>query len=81
VIPIVAMIRSAGYESTLIRYGIGQGLVVFALAWFLRARGAGFMATTKPSSRQTSTSIREYSPVGATGKLQRIGLAAKLGLT
>jgi len=63
VIPIVAMIRSAGYESTLIRYGIGQGLVVFALAWFLRAPGAGFMATTKPSSRQTSTSIREYSPV------------------
>jgi len=63
VIPIVAMIRSAGYESTLIRYGIGQGLVVFALAWFLRAPAAGFMATTKPSSRQTSTSIREYSPV------------------
>lgn len=63
VIPIVAMIRSAGYESTLIRYGIGQGLVVFALAWFLRAPGAGFMATTKPSGRQTSTSIREYSPV------------------
>src|ERR1019366_3794035 len=30
VIPIVAMIKSAGYESTLIRYGIGQGLAAFA---------------------------------------------------
>jgi OFA family oxalate/formate antiporter-like MFS transporter len=63
VIPIAAMIKSSGYEATFIRYGLGQGLVVFALAWFLRAPAAGFMSAVKAGSRQTSTSAREYSPV------------------
>jgi OFA family oxalate/formate antiporter-like MFS transporter len=63
VIPIVGMIKSAGYESTLIQYGIGQGIVVFVLAWFLRAPGAGFMAGFKSAVGARSTSIREYNPV------------------
>jgi OFA family oxalate/formate antiporter-like MFS transporter len=62
VIPIVSMIKSSGYESTLINYGIGQGLTIFALAWFLRAPGAGFMAAHKSKAGATATSLREYSP-------------------
>jgi OFA family oxalate/formate antiporter-like MFS transporter len=62
VIPIVAMIKSSGYESTLINYGIGQGLTIFVLAWFLRAPGAGFMSALKSKIGVTATSVREYSP-------------------
>jgi MFS transporter, OFA family, oxalate/formate antiporter len=62
VIPIVAMIKSSGYESTLINYGIGQGLTIFVLAWFLRAPGAGFMSAFKSKLGATATSVREYAP-------------------
>ncbi|HZR71968.1 oxalate/formate MFS antiporter [Bradyrhizobium sp.] len=37
VVPIAAMIRSHGYETTFLTFGIGQGVVVFLLALFLRA--------------------------------------------
>jgi OFA family oxalate/formate antiporter-like MFS transporter len=62
VIPIAAMIKSSGYEATFIQYGIAQGIVVFALAWFLRAPGAAFTPAALPGTRQ-HTSGREYSPV------------------
>jgi OFA family oxalate/formate antiporter-like MFS transporter len=60
--PIIEMIKSSGYESTLINYGIGQGVVVFVLAWFLRAPAADFMASYKSAAGATSTSRREYAP-------------------
>jgi OFA family oxalate/formate antiporter-like MFS transporter len=63
VIPIAAMIKSSGYEATFIQYGIGQGVVVFALAWFLRAPGASFKPAPAPGRRQQKTTLREYSPV------------------
>ena len=36
VIPIASMIKTSGYQSTFLYFGIGQGLVVFALGWLLR---------------------------------------------
>ncbi|MFI5246030.1 MAG: oxalate/formate MFS antiporter, partial [Gemmatimonadales bacterium] len=63
VIPIADMIKSNGYEATFIQYGIGQGIVVFALAWFLRAPGAAFAPAPAPGRRQLKTTLREYSPV------------------
>jgi MFS transporter, OFA family, oxalate/formate antiporter len=63
VIPIVAMIKSSGYETTLINYGIGQGLTIFVLAWFLRAPAAEFMAAHKSKAGATATSVREYAPM------------------
>ena len=60
--PIIEMIKTSGYEHTLINYGIGQGIVVFLLAWFLRAPAADFMASYKSKAGVTSTSVREYSP-------------------
>ncbi len=35
VIPIASMIKSQGYEATFLNFGILQGAVVFAVAWFL----------------------------------------------
>ncbi len=35
VVPIANMIVASGYEATFLAFGLGQGLVVFALAWFL----------------------------------------------
>jgi OFA family oxalate/formate antiporter-like MFS transporter len=37
VVPIRQMIASAGYESTFFWFGLGQGAIVFMLAWLLRA--------------------------------------------
>ena len=55
VIPIANMIQSAGYQHTFLVFGIGQGLVIFALSWFLRkapksapaARRSGSLVQTK----------------------------------
>ncbi|MBK3800381.1 oxalate/formate MFS antiporter, partial [Azospirillum brasilense] len=37
VVPIATMIETSGYEATFMAFGLGQGLVVFALAWLLVA--------------------------------------------
>jgi OFA family oxalate/formate antiporter-like MFS transporter len=37
VVPIALTIKAHGYESAFLYFGLGQGLVVFALAWLLRA--------------------------------------------
>lgn len=60
VVPIRAMIASAGYESTFFWFGLGQGAIVFLLAWLLRAPEAGELAATAPPKvMQTS---RSYTP-------------------
>ena len=41
IIPISAMIKSSGYESTFLYYGIGQGIVVVVLSLLLAAPKAG----------------------------------------
>ena len=37
VIPIANLIASSGYEAAFLKFGIGQGFIVFALSWLLRA--------------------------------------------
>jgi OFA family oxalate/formate antiporter-like MFS transporter len=44
--PIAAMIDSAGYQSTFIRWGIIQGIVVLIAAWFLKAPPQGWLPKT-----------------------------------
>jgi OFA family oxalate/formate antiporter-like MFS transporter len=41
VIPIASLIASGGYEVAFLRFGLGQGLTVFALSWLLRAPEPG----------------------------------------
>jgi OFA family oxalate/formate antiporter-like MFS transporter len=45
VIPIQQMIASVGYADTFFWFAIGQGAVIFVLAWFLRAPKAGEVPT------------------------------------
>src|SRR5262249_8329025 len=40
-IPIAHLIASGGYEAAFLRFGLGQGLSVFALSWLLRAPDPG----------------------------------------
>src|SRR5881398_3819174 len=59
VIPISAFIKSNGYEAAFLYFGIGQGIVVFALSWLL---------TIAPKSRKIAPSAkvqqtrRDYAP-------------------
>ena len=61
VVPIQAMIKSQGYEAAFFYFGIGQGLIVAALAFFLLSPKSGQVpeATTNSAVIQTR---RNYTP-------------------
>jgi OFA family oxalate/formate antiporter-like MFS transporter len=61
VIPIRYVIAHYGYESAFLWFGIVQGLVVFVLAWLLRAPEPGELASA-PAAKITMTK-RSYSPL------------------
>jgi MFS transporter, OFA family, oxalate/formate antiporter len=60
VIPIANMIKSSGYEATFFRFGLGQGLVVFLLGWFLFQPPAGFKVAMAKSTKRVAA--RDRSP-------------------
>jgi OFA family oxalate/formate antiporter-like MFS transporter len=62
VFPIAAMIKSDGYEATFFSFGLGQGAIIFLLAWFLRAPAAGLTITPKHGAPVTEV-MRQYSPL------------------
>jgi len=63
VIPIRAVIGSAGYEAAFFWFGLIQGGIVFILAWLVRAPDPGEMAgVAAPKVVQSS---RSYSPLEA----------------
>jgi MFS transporter, OFA family, oxalate/formate antiporter len=47
VVPIAHMIAASGYQSAFFNFGIGQGLIVFALAFFIRRPSATMPAKKK----------------------------------
>jgi len=61
VVPITNMIKSAdyGFANTFLYFGIGQGLAIIVLAWFLVAPAKGEVKTAPFVERQ---SRREYAP-------------------
>ena len=61
VVPIASMIASRGYEATFLWFGLGQGIVVFALGWFLKAPHAGFRVAT-PAGRVTISRAPDRTP-------------------
>ncbi|HEY6972194.1 MAG TPA: oxalate/formate MFS antiporter [Candidatus Angelobacter sp.] len=63
--PIASMIESAGYQSTFIRWGIIQGIVVVAAAFFLKAPPAGWLPKTWRSKGSEEVRKRQ-SPVDFT---------------
>jgi len=58
VVPIQALIKSSGYEAAFFWFGIGQGLIVMAVALLLRAPQTGDV----PTITKVSQSRREYAP-------------------
>ncbi|MGY0712396.1 oxalate/formate MFS antiporter [Azospirillum argentinense] len=61
VVPIANMIHSSGYEATFMTFGIGQGAVILALAWFLAAPKKGQVPEVSRSS--VSQTRESYTPV------------------
>jgi MFS transporter, OFA family, oxalate/formate antiporter len=59
VIPISAFIKSSGYEAAFLYFGIGQGLVVFALSWLLTRAPDARRIGGEAKVQQTR---RDYAP-------------------
>jgi OFA family oxalate/formate antiporter-like MFS transporter len=60
VVPIAQMIASSGYQSAFLTFGIGQGLIVFVLAIFIR-KPSQAMAVTKKQLNLPQTKI-DFTP-------------------
>jgi MFS transporter, OFA family, oxalate/formate antiporter len=59
--PIISSIKSSGYQSTFLYFGIGQGLVIFALAWLLRQPDAKTVAAL-PKPAAATSNRPQYTP-------------------
>src|SRR5258708_5352994 len=59
IIPIQSMIKGSGFEATFFWFGLGQGVIVFLIAWFLRVPRVGEV----PASAHVQQSARNYTPV------------------
>jgi len=59
IIPIQKMIQASGFEATFLWFGLGQGVIVFLLSFFLRAPAPGQV----PASTRVVQSARNYTPV------------------
>jgi OFA family oxalate/formate antiporter-like MFS transporter len=60
IIPISVMIKTSGYESAFLYFGIGQGVIVFALAWLLTRAPDHVKASS--ANRNIQQSQRDYAP-------------------
>jgi OFA family oxalate/formate antiporter-like MFS transporter len=60
VIPIANMIKSSGYESAFLWFGLGQGIVVVLVGLLLRAPAAGEVAA--PAAPAVLQTRRDYTP-------------------
>ena len=61
IVPISAFIKSDGYEAAFLYFGIGQGLVVFVIAWFL-TRAPHAVKGANNSTANVQQTRRDYSP-------------------
>jgi OFA family oxalate/formate antiporter-like MFS transporter len=61
IIPIQGMIASSGYERAFLYFGIGQGIVVVLVSFFLRAPREGEAPLAKTTALRQTT--RQYSPI------------------
>ncbi|GAC1343607.1 MAG: oxalate/formate MFS antiporter [Acetobacteraceae bacterium] len=60
IIPIKMMIESSGYAHTFLVFGIGQGVLLFLIAWLLRYPEPGEAPTPKTS--KVTQSSRNFTP-------------------
>ncbi len=63
VVPIRAVIASAGYQNAFFWFGLAQGVIVFLLAWLLRApEGEEIAAMASLAPPKVVQSARSYTP-------------------
>jgi OFA family oxalate/formate antiporter-like MFS transporter len=60
VVPIREVIAAAGYENAFFWFGLGQGVIVFLIAWLLRAPDPGELAGA--AAPKVAVSSRSYTP-------------------
>jgi OFA family oxalate/formate antiporter-like MFS transporter len=60
IIPIEQTIKSSGYAHTFLVFGIGQGVLLFLIAWFMRYPSPGEVPAVP--SRKVAQSARNFSP-------------------
>src|SRR5947199_4318166 len=72
ILPITAMIKTSGYESAFLYFGIGQGLIVFLIALALTDPRHVASATLKKKAAAPSTHVqqtrRDYRPLEVLGR-------------
>src|SRR5882757_6135056 len=72
IIPITAMIKTSGYESAFLYFGIGQGLIVFVIALFLTDPKSVVSSSLKQKAFKPSSHVqqsrRDYRPMEVLGK-------------
>src|SRR5213075_2154724 len=72
ILPITAMIKTSGYESAFLYFGIGQGLIVFLIALALTDPRHVASATLKKRAAAPSTHVqqtrRDYRPLEVLGR-------------
>ena len=61
IIPISAFIKSSGYEAAFFYFGIGQGVIVFLVSWFL-TRAPESKKLTGISTIKVQQTQRDYTP-------------------
>jgi len=60
IVPLQTLIGHSGYEAAFLYFGVGQGVVLCLLAWFLRAPDGEEVSSTQ--AVQMMQSARQYSP-------------------
>ena len=60
IIPISAFIKSSGYEAAFLYFGIGQGVIVFLMAWFLVR--PPISKNPASAAAKVNQSRRQYTP-------------------
>src|SRR2546430_1297558 len=72
ILPITAMIKTSGYESAFLYFGIGQGLIVFVIALFLTDPKSVVSSSLKQKAFRPSSPVlqsrRDYRPMEVLGK-------------
>jgi OFA family oxalate/formate antiporter-like MFS transporter len=73
------MIKSEGFQNTFLYFGLGQGIVICALAYFMLAPALGQVAKALPK-KNSATSQREFAPAEIIGSANNWGIAAVVAL-
>jgi OFA family oxalate/formate antiporter-like MFS transporter len=61
VVPIQSMIASSGFQATFLNFGIGQGIIVCLLAFFLKVPKPGQVPATTTNTKVIQ-SLRQFAP-------------------